>query len=137
MRRLGESPTKRPFCYFCVVWQKLPAQLFPELKCGKRVGNTKRLNGTWIPRRAKAATTDNESFAFNGTLRCAYDALRFGFTRMTTMKSVRRDEVARLYGVSESLFERSSLPANKQSMPYDKSRVAKRYLNKLNETFGR
>ncbi|MBU2239561.1 MAG: hypothetical protein KJ868_16255 [Gammaproteobacteria bacterium] len=37
-----------------------------------------------------------------GTLRCAYDALRFGFT---TVKSVRRDEVARLYGVSESLFE--------------------------------
>ena len=50
-----------------------------------------------------------------GTLRCAYDALRFGFTRMNTMKSVRRDEVARLYGVSESLFEEISL-TNKNNL---------------------
>ncbi len=29
------------------------------------------------------------------------------------------------------------LPENKQSMPYDKSRVAKPILNNINETFGR
>ncbi|NLU98258.1 hypothetical protein B6N13_09100 [Marinomonas sp. UCMA 3892] len=61
---------KRIFGYFLGASKKLPAQ-----QSGKKVGNTKRLNGTWIPRRAKAAT-HNESFAFNGTLRCAYDALR-------------------------------------------------------------
>ncbi|WP_417560357.1 hypothetical protein [Marinomonas sp.] len=43
-----------------------------------------------------------------GTLRYANDALRYGFTRLATKKSVRRDEVARLYGVSESLTERLS-----------------------------
>ena len=46
-----------------------------------------------------------ESFAFSGTLRCAYDALRFGFTRLATKQSVRRDQVARPYGVSGSLFD--------------------------------
>ena len=50
-------------------------------------------------------TLENESFAFSGTLRCAYDALRFGFTRLATKQSVRRDQVARPYGVSGSLFD--------------------------------
>ena len=47
---------------------------------------------------------EEESFAFSGTLRCAYDALRFGFKRIAMKQSVRRDEVTRSYGVSGSLF---------------------------------
>jgi hypothetical protein len=37
---------KRPFGYFLGASKKLPARLFPELKCGIKVGNTKRLNGS-------------------------------------------------------------------------------------------
>ncbi|MGO2232718.1 hypothetical protein [Marinomonas sp.] len=59
------------------------------------------MNGRSIPRRAEAATY-NESFAFSGTSRCAHGALRKAASQK---KSVRRDEVARLYGVSESLFD--------------------------------
>jgi hypothetical protein len=38
---------KRIFGYFLGASKKLPAQLFPELKSGIKVGNTKRLNGTY------------------------------------------------------------------------------------------
>jgi hypothetical protein len=41
MRRLGDSPIKRPFGYFLGASKKLPAQ-----QSGKKAGNTKRLNGT-------------------------------------------------------------------------------------------
>ena len=49
-------------------------------------------------------TLENESFAFNGGSRSylPHRALRKSASMITT---VRRNEVARLYGVSESLFE--------------------------------
>jgi lipase chaperone LimK len=41
MRRLGDSPIKRIFGYFLGACKKLPAQ-----QSGKKVRNTKRLNGS-------------------------------------------------------------------------------------------
>ena len=52
MRRLGDSPTKRPFGYFCGSGQKLPAQ-----QSGIKVGNTKCLSGACIPRRPEGRPT--------------------------------------------------------------------------------
>ncbi|MBU1467546.1 MAG: hypothetical protein KJ883_14550, partial [Gammaproteobacteria bacterium] len=49
--------------------------------------------------KASLSASDHASFLVSSDLRSLVPTIEF------TMKSVRRDEVARLYGVSESLFD--------------------------------
>ncbi len=72
-----------------------------------------------------------------GTLRYANDALRYGFTRLATKKSVRRDEVARLYGVSGSVKNTFSNILKTNLCLTIKIVLLNATLNKVNDTFGR
>ena len=83
-------------------------QITPSFLGSSNLQNRRKSFSDTLLRGKDPHLVHNESFAFNGTLRCAYDALRFVFTRIATKKSVRRNEVARLYGVSGSLTERLS-----------------------------